>query len=132
MLVLSCDEVPTRPLEPTRAAVDIDVGIASFATTSDGRQVPNPGYERVAAATLATAQQVLARKQRGSNNRRRAKETLAGRHRKVTNQRRNFHHHAARALVARYDVDARHTSDRCEACGHAAKENRASQAVFSC
>ena len=30
------------------------------------------------------------------------------------------------------DVDARHTSDRCEACGHTARENRASQAVFSC
>ena len=30
------------------------------------------------------------------------------------------------------DVDPRHTSDRCEACGHTAKENRASQAVFSC
>jgi putative transposase len=30
------------------------------------------------------------------------------------------------------DVDARHTSDRCEACGHTAKENRASQAVFFC
>jgi transposase len=144
--------------------------------------------------------QVLARKRRGSDNRRRAKETLAARHRKITNQRRNFHHHAARALVARYDLlvvenlkirnmvrrppprpdpdqlgsflpngtaaktglnrsihdagwaqfvsilrakaeeagrvvihtDARHTSDRREACGHTAKENRASQAVFSC
>jgi putative transposase len=30
------------------------------------------------------------------------------------------------------EVDARHTSDRCEVCGHTAKENRASQAVFSC
>jgi putative transposase len=30
------------------------------------------------------------------------------------------------------DVDARHTSDRCEACGHTATENRASQAVFAC
>jgi putative transposase len=30
------------------------------------------------------------------------------------------------------EVDARHTSDRCGACGHTAKENRASQAVFSC
>ena len=29
-------------------------------------------------------------------------------------------------------VDARHTSDRCEACGHTAAENRVSQAVFSC
>jgi Putative transposase DNA-binding domain len=30
------------------------------------------------------------------------------------------------------EVDARHTSDRCEACGYTAKENRVSQAVFSC
>jgi putative transposase len=149
---------------------------------------------------LAAAQQVLARKQRGSNSRRRARTTLAARHRKLANQRRNFHHHAARALVGDYDllvvedlrirnmmlrpaprpdpdqpgrflpnraaaktglhrsihdagwarfvsilrakaeeagrvvidVDARHTSDRCGACGHTAKENRASQAVFAC
>jgi putative transposase len=200
MLILSCDQVPTRPLEPTRAAVGIDVGITSFATTSNGQRVPNPGWGRVAAARLGIAQQVLARKQRGSKNRRRARATVAGRHRKVANQRRNFHHHTARALVAHYDllvvedlrirnlvrrpaprpdpdhpggflanraaaktglhrsihdagwaqfvsilrakaeeagrvgidVDARHTSDRCEACGHTAAENRATQAVFSC
>jgi putative transposase len=200
MLILSCDEVPTRLLEPTRAAVGIDVGIASFATTSDGQRVPNPGYGRAAAAKLAAAQQVLARKQKGSNNRGKARATVAARHRRIANQRRNFHHQVARALVADYgllvvedlkirnlvrrppprpdpdqpgrflpnraaaktglhrsihdagwaqfvsilrakaeeagrvviDVDARHTSDRCEACGHTATENRASQAVFSC
>jgi putative transposase len=49
MLVLSCDQVPTRPLEPTGATVGIDVGIVSFATTSDGQQVPNPGYGQVVA-----------------------------------------------------------------------------------
>jgi putative transposase len=200
MLILSCDEVPTRPLQPSQAAVGLDVGIASFATTSDGQCVPNPGYGRVASARLATAHQVLARKRQGSNNRRRARATLAARHRRIANQRRNFHHHTARALVGRYDllvvedlkirnmvrrppprpdpdqpgrflpnqaaaktglhrsihdagwaqfvsilrakaeeagrvvidVDPRHTSDRCEACGHTAGENRVSQAVFSC
>jgi putative transposase len=200
LLILSCDGVPTRPLESTRAAVGVDVGIASFATTSDGEYVPNPRWGRAGAARLAAAQQALARKQRGSNNRCRARATVAARHRKLANQRRNFHHHAARALVARYDllvvedlkisnmvrrpaprpdpdqpggflpnqaaaktglnrsihdagwarfvsilrakaeeagrvvidVDPRHTSDRCEACGHTAKENRASQIVFSC
>ena len=30
------------------------------------------------------------------------------------------------------EVDPRHTSDRCEACGHAAKENRITQAAFAC
>jgi putative transposase len=200
MLILSCDQRPTRPLQPSQAAVGLDVGIASFATTSEGQCVPNPGYGRVAAARLATAHQVVARKRRGSNNRRRARATLEARHRKIANQRRNFHHHAARALVARYgllvvedlrirnmvrrpaplpdpdqpgrflpnqaaakaglnrsihdagwgqfvsilrakaeeagrvviDVDPRHTSDRCEACGHTAGENRVDQAVFSC
>jgi putative transposase len=104
MLILSCDDVPTRPLEPTQAAVGVDLGIASFATTSDGQQLPNPGYGRVAAARLGTAQQALARKQRGSNNRRNGRATLAARHRKVANQRHNFHHHVARALVARYGL----------------------------
>jgi putative transposase len=200
MLILSCDDVPTRLLAPTQAAVGIDVGIVSFATTSDGQHVTNPGWGRAAAARLGTAQQVLARKQRGSNHRRKARATVAARHRKIANQRRNFHHHTARALVADYDllvvedlkirnlvrrpaprpdpddpcrflpnraaaktglhrsihdagwaqfvsilrakaeeagrvvidVDPRHTSDRCEACGHTATENRASQAVFSC
>jgi putative transposase len=200
VLVLSCDDVPTRPLEPSRAAVGVDVGIASFATTSDGEHVPNPRWGRVAAARLSRAQQVLARKRRGSNNRAKARATVAARYRKLANQRRSFHHQVARVLVADYgllvvenltvrnmvrrpaprpdpdqpggflpngaaaktslhrsihdagwaqfvsilrakaeeagrvviDVDARHTSDRCEACGHTATENRASQAVFSC
>ena len=144
MLVLSCDQVPTRPLEPNQAAAGIDVGIASFATTSNGEHLPNPSWGRVAGARLRTAQQRLARKQRGSNNRRKATAALAARHRKLANQRRNFHHHAARVLVSILCtkaeeagrvvivVDARHTSDRCEACGHTAAENRASQAVFSC
>jgi putative transposase len=30
------------------------------------------------------------------------------------------------------EVDPRHTSDRCERCGHAAAENRVTQAVFAC
>jgi putative transposase len=199
MLVLSCDEVPTRPLEPTGAAVGVDLGIASFATTSDGEHVPNPGYGRVA-VKLGTAQQALARKPRGSNNRAKARATVAARHRKLANQRRNFHYQVARALVARYDllavedltirnmvrrppprpdpdrpgrflpnraaaktglnrsinnagwaqfvsilrakaeeagrvvidVDPRHTSDRCGTCGYTAKDNRVSQAQFSC
>jgi putative transposase len=36
---------------------------------------------------------------------------------------------AGRAWI---EVDPRHTSDRCEACGHAAAENRVTQAEFVC
>ena len=190
MLILSCDQVPTRPLAAHQ-------GRSRYRRRD--RQLrhhlrrpavcPTLATGGLAAARLATAQQVLARKQRGSNNRRRARATVAARHRKLANQRRNFHHHTARALVVRYDllvvedlkirnlvrrppprpdpdhpgrflanraaaktglhrsihdagwaqfvsilrakaeeagrvvidVDPRHTSDRCEACGHTAR-----------
>lgn len=200
MLVLSCDDVPPRLLEPTGEVVGVDVGIASFATTSAGQHIDNPRHGRRAADKLADAQRVLAGKKRGSNNRRAARETVAARHRKIANQRRDFHHNTARNLVGSYDViavedlkianmvrrakprpdpdtpgtflangqaakaglnrsisdagwgafvailrakaeeagrtvigvDPRHTSDRCGRCGHTAKENRVSQAVFRC
>ena len=44
MLVLSCDDVPTNPLPATGRQVGIDVGIASFATTSDGEHINNPRW----------------------------------------------------------------------------------------
>ena len=180
--------------------VGVDVGIASFATTSDGDHVHNPRWARSAAARLSAAQQRLARAKRGPNNRRRRRDTVAARHRKIANCRRDFHHKTARTLVQTYDliavedlsianmvrratpvpdpdnpgqflpngaaaktglnrsisdagwgqfvsilrakaedagrivieVDPRHTSDGCEKCGHAARENRVTQAVFAC
>jgi putative transposase len=200
MLVLSCDDVPANPLPATGRQAGIDVGIASFATTSDGEHIDNPRWARVGAGKLAAAQQRLQRAKRGSKNRDRKRETVAARHRKIANQRKDFHHKQARHLVECYDllvvedlqitnmlrrakpvpdpdnpgqylangaaaksglsrsisdaswggfvsklrakaeeagriwieVDPRHTSDGCEACGHAAPENRVTQAEFRC
>jgi putative transposase len=200
MLVLSCDDVPDNPLPATGCAVGIDVGVVSFATTSDGEHIDNPRWGRAAGDGLAAAQQRLQRAKRGSKNRQRRRETVAARHRKIANQRKDFHHKQARALVERYDVlavedlkianmvrrakpvpdpdasgsylpnggraksglnrsisdaswggflsilrakaedagrvwievDPRHTSDGCENCGHATRENRVTQAEFVC
>jgi putative transposase len=103
-LILACDDVPPKLLPATGVAVGVDVGIASFLTTSDGEHVVNPRHGRNPAAHLEHAQAVLARKQRGSKNRRAARETVAGRHRKIASQRRDFHHQIARKLVNDYDV----------------------------
>jgi putative transposase len=103
-LVLSCDEVPAKPLPATRAVVGLDVGITVFLATSDGELIKNPRPGRKAAGRLALAQQALSRKKRGSENRRRQREVVANRHRKVANQRRDFHHRLARRLVATYGV----------------------------
>ncbi|WP_224770489.1 RNA-guided endonuclease InsQ/TnpB family protein, partial [Mycobacterium simulans] len=104
MLVLSCDDVPTNPLPVTGRQVGIDVGIASFATTSDGEHVDNPRGGRAAADKLAAAQQRLGRTKRGSNNRQQRRETVAACHRKIANQRKDFHHKQARKLIAGYDL----------------------------
>ena len=200
MLVLSCDDVPANPLPATGRQAGVDVGIVSFATTSDGEHIDNPRWMRTAAGRLTGAQQRLQRARRGGKNREARRETVAARHRKIANQRKDFHHKHARTLVARYEllvvedleianmvrrarplpdpdnagqflsngaraksglnrsisdagwgqfvsilrakaedagrtlieVDPRHTSDGCERCGHAAPENRRTQAEFEC
>jgi putative transposase len=200
MLVLSCEDVPEKPLPATGRQLGIDVGIASFATTSDGEHIDNPRWARAAADKLATAQQRLQRARRGGCNRERRRATVAARHRKIAGQRKDFHHKQARRLVAAHDllvvedlrianmvrrakpvpdpdnpgswlpngaraksglsrsisdagwgqfvstlrakaeeagriwieINPRHTSDGCEHCGHAAPENRVTQAEFVC
>lgn len=103
-VVLACDDVPVEPLAPTGAIVGIDVGIASFLTTSDGVHVANPGHLAASAGNLTWAQQALARRTRGSNRRRKQRERLAATHRKLGRQRLDHAHKTALALVRRYDL----------------------------
>ena len=104
--VLSCEDVPARPLQATGRQVGVDVGVARFATTSDGEIIPNPTFLRTCAKELAAAQQVLARKKRGSSNRRRAKAKIGEVHRRIRNRRSDFHHKTARSLVQACDMVA--------------------------
>ena len=103
-IILSCDDVPTEPLEPTGAVVGIDLGIASFLTTSDGKHVPNPRPLAATVATLAAAQQSLSRKKRGSERRHSAARKVAALHRKIRRSRLDHAHKTALALVRDHDV----------------------------
>jgi putative transposase len=105
-VVLSCDGVPARPLPAAGREIGVDVGVARFATTSDGEVIASPRFARVSAGELAAAQQALARKKRGSANRRRAKAKIAEVHRRTRNRRCDFHHKTARTLVSQCDVIA--------------------------
>ena len=64
----------------TGAVTGIDMGVASFLTTSEGRHVPNPRHLKASATKLAAAQQDLARKKRGSNRRKKAVSRVAALH----------------------------------------------------
>ena len=105
-VVLSCDDVPARPLPATGRQAGLDVGVARFAATSDGEIIPSPKFLRTCAKELAAAQQVLARKERGSSNRRRAKAKIGDVHRRIRNRRSDFHHKTARSLVQACDMVA--------------------------
>jgi putative transposase len=105
-VVLSCDDVPAEPLEPTGAVVGIDMGVASFLTTSDGEHVQNPRPLAATADRLAVAQQSLARKMRGSNRRRKAVRTVAALHGKVRRTRLDHAHKTALKLVRSHDLIA--------------------------
>ena len=73
-------QVQPSPLPMTGAVTGIDMGVASFLTTSEGVHVPNPRHLKVAAAKLAAAQQDLAGKKRGSDLRRAAVSRVAALH----------------------------------------------------
>ena len=103
-VVLSCDEVPAEPLEPTGMAAGIDMGVASFLTASDGTHVANPRHLAATAGRLTAAQRDLAHKKRGSSRRRRATARVAGLHRKVRRQRLDHAHQTALALVRAHDL----------------------------
>jgi putative transposase len=105
-VVLSCDDVPAEPLEPTGSAAGIDMGLASFLTTSDGTQVPNPRKLAASTGQLAAAQRDLAHKQRGSSRRGEAVEKIGRLHEKVRRQRLDHAHKTSLALVRDYDLIA--------------------------
>jgi putative transposase len=103
-VVLSRDDVAAQPLPTTGAVVGIDLGVASFLTTSDGDYVANPRPLVAAAGRLASAQQSLARKKRRSNRRRKAVAKVAALHAKVRRVRLDHAHKTALALVRDHDV----------------------------
>jgi len=94
------------PLPATGRQVGLDVGVARFATTSDGQVVPNPRFLAASAGALGAAQRVVAGCRPGSGNRRRAKQKVAKLHRKIANQRRDFHHQTAHRLIDACDTIA--------------------------
>jgi putative transposase len=94
------------PLPATGRRVGLDVGVARFATTSDGQVIANPRFLAASAGEVAVAQRTLSGCRPGSGNRRRARQKLAKLYRKVANRRGDFHHQTARRLVDTCDTVA--------------------------
>ncbi len=89
---------------PTGGAVGIDMGVARFATLSDGSHLPPLNSAKKHQVALRKAQQAMSRRTKFSSNWKKAKAR----------------------------VQPHNTSRTCPECGHVAVENQPSQARFVC
>jgi putative transposase len=105
-VTFAIDASAPAPLPRTGRAVGVDLGIASFAVTSDGERIANPRPLQRRARSLARYQRRLARCQKGSANRAKAKAKVARAHRKTRDARRDFLHRTTTRLVRGHDLIA--------------------------
>jgi putative transposase len=99
-------EAASALLPGTGQAAGVDLGVTSFAVTSDGERIANPRHLQRRARNLARYQRRLARCQKGSANRAKARAKVARAHRKVRDARRDFLHRTTTGLVRDYDLIA--------------------------
>ena len=104
------------PVHPSSSSVGIDVGIARFASLSDGSFIEPLNTFRKHQQRLARVQRVMSRKQKFSNNWKKAKAEVQKIHTRITNVRRDFLHKATttisqnHAIVCVEDLQVRNMS----------------------
>lgn len=103
-VALCCTDVELEPLPPTGAAVGLDMGLKSFAITSDGAEYPNHKFLTKSQKKLAKLQRELSRKSKGSKRREKARVKVARLHEHTANQRKDMLHKLSTNLVRQYDV----------------------------
>ena len=103
-VALCCTDVEITPLPATGAVVGLDLGIKSFAVSSDGVEYPNPKYLAKSQKKLAKLQRQLSRKTKGSRNWEKARVQVARLHEHITNQRQDTLHKLSTEIVRQNDV----------------------------
>ena len=97
------DNPSKKPIDENKA-VGIDLGIKTFATLSNGEEIPNPKNLKNAIAKLKRLQRRLSKKAKASNNREKARKVLACQYERVTNRRNDFLEKVTHQLVTSYDT----------------------------
>ena len=101
---LYCTDVEIEPLPCTGVVVGLDMGIKSFAVSSDGMEYPNHKHLAKAEKKLAKLQRQLSRKSKGSKRWEKQRLQVARLHEHIANQRQDVIHKLSTDLVRQYDV----------------------------
>lgn len=105
-VALCCTDVDIEPLHSTGTVIGLDMGLKSFAITSDGVEYPNHKYLTKSHKKLARLQRQLSRKSKGSKRRGKARGKVARLQEHVANQRQDTLHKLSTQLVRNYDLIA--------------------------
>lgn len=101
---ICCTDYEPKQLQKTGKAVGIDLGIKSFAVTSDGVEYPNHKYLTKSEKKLARAQRKLSRKPKDSNRHEKQRKKIAKIYQHITNQRKDTLHKVSINIMRNYDV----------------------------
>ena len=105
-VALCCTDVEVDPLPSTGAVVGLDMGLKSFAITSDGVEYPNHKFLTKSTRKLARLQRQLSRKSKGSRRREKTRVKVARLQEHIANQRQDTLHKLSTQLVRDYDLIA--------------------------
>lgn len=98
------DEIPVKKPILKETAVGVDLGIKSFAVTSDKEVFENQKHLSKSLKRLRVEQRKLSRCVKGSKGREKQRIVVATIYERVTNQRNDFLHKFTTNLVRRYDT----------------------------
>jgi len=101
---LLCAEETENPKKGVEKAIGIDLGIRSFLTDSDGREVENPRFYERELERLRVEHRKLSRKKRRSKNWLKQLKRLCKIYEKIERKRDDFLHKLSRFYVDNYDL----------------------------
>ena len=102
ILVEDGKDMPEKTSYSEKNSVGIDVGLKSFAVTSDGVVIEHPKHLEKSLKRLRVEQRRLQRKTKGGKNREKQRLIVARMHEKVANQRKDFLHKLSTAIAKQY------------------------------
>ncbi len=106
---ISCDIGEKDKKPNTNSAVGIDVGLNSFAVTSDGQKIENQRFFRKEEKTLARAQRkwdAVKKRPKTDATKEKRRKVIARVHERIRNKRHNFAHQESRKMVNRHNFIA--------------------------
>lgn len=101
---LLCKSVPLPHLPTTGAAIGIDVGLKTYAVTSDGVEYHNPQFLERSERKLKRLKRQLSRKPKGSKRRNKVRVRYAKQWEHVHNQRDDFLNKLTTQLIRENDI----------------------------